>query len=362
MVKVENLKMGFEDHEIFRNLSLTINDKETVGIIGPSGTGKSVLLKCIMMLTKPSSGRIFLDGDELTTEGAVSSDLRKRIGMVFQYFNLFEHLTVVENVMSGLTDLQGADAQTAYEEAMKLLRHVGLADKAFAFPSKLSGGQQQRAAIARTLAMKPEVILLDEPTSALDPMARGEVETVIRMMAEAGHTMVIASNEMELIRQTCSRVIFLHDGGVYEEGTPEKIFDNPERTQTRRFVQALRVLELNVNSSDFDFIGLQTTLTEYAYRNGVPSQLLYRLQSVLEELFAMVIIQPKEENRMHISLEYSNAAKNLSGVVRCSGRKIDPDDPFAFLSWPIIKKRVSEITLEDIDDGEYTNLIRFIME
>ena len=149
---------------------------------------------------------------------------------------------------------------------------------------------------------------------------------------------------------------------MYEEGTPEKIFDDPERTQTRRFVQALRVLELDVRSSDFDFIGLQTTLAEYAYRNGIPAQILYRLQSVLEELFAMVIIQPKEENRMRISLEYSNTSRSLNGVVRCSGKKIDPDDPFAFLSWPIIKRRVTEITLEDLDDGEYTNLIHFTIK
>lgn len=362
MVKIENLKMGFGDHEIFRNLNLTINDNETVGIIGPSGTGKSVLLKCIMMLQKPTGGKIFLDDDELTTEGTISSDLRKRIGMVFQYFNLFDHLTIVENVMSGLTDLQGVDPQTAYEEAMKLIRQVGLADKAFVLPHKLSGGQQQRAAIARTLAMKPEVVLLDEPTSALDPMTRGEVETVIRMMVDAGHTMVIASNEMELIRQNCSRVVFLYDGEVYEEGTPEKIFDNPERTRTRRFVHALRVLELDVQSSDFDFIGLQTTLTEYAYRNGVSHDLLYRLQSILEELFSMIIIQPKEENKMHISLEYNSKERNISGVVHCSGRKIDPDDPLFFLSWPIIQKRVSQITLEDPDDGEYTNLIHFTLD
>ena len=357
MIKLEDIKKSYGTRQIFKGISFDVADREVVGLIGPSGSGKSLLLRCLMMLDKPDDGKIILDGEEITS-GDVNLDLvHQKVGMVFQNFNLFSHLSVVENVMSGLVDLQNIPEDEAYQEAMKLLKTVGLADKAFAYPNVLSGGQQQRAAIARTLAMKPELILLDEPTSALDPMMRGEVEAVIRMMAAAGHTMVIATHEMELVRQICNRVLFIDDGVVYEEGSPEKIFENPERTRTRRFVRALRVLEFDVESKDFDFIGTQTSFEEFAYRNGVSRDLLGRLEAIMEELFQMIIIQPKEQNCMHVSFEYNNKEKYLSGVVRFSGPKFDPDDPHYFISWPIIVRRASEVSVEDIEDGAYTNLV-----
>ena len=263
MIRAENLHLSFDGKELFRGLDLTINDGEVVGIIGPSGTGKSVLLRCLMMLQKPSAGKIILDGTDITERGADVNEARKKIGMVFQTFNLFQHMSVIENVMSGQVHLQGVSQKDAYEESMRLLKSVGLADKAYSYPSKLSGGQQQRAAIARTLAMKPQIILLDEPTSALDPMMRGEVEAVIRMMAAEGHTMVIVTHEMELVRKICSRVVYIDEGVVYEEGTPAKILENPERTRTRRFVRALRVLEFDVQSKEFDFIGSSTTIADF---------------------------------------------------------------------------------------------------
>ena len=357
MIKLEGIKKSYGTRQIFNGLSLDIADGEVVGLIGPSGSGKSLLLRCLMMLDKPDEGKIILDGEEITSSDVNLDLVHQKVGMVFQNFNLFSHLSVVENVMSGLVDLQNIPEDEAYNKAMSLLKTVGLADKAFAYPNAISGGQQQRAAIARTLAMKPELILLDEPTSALDPMMRGEVEAVIRMMAAAGHTMVIATHEMELVRQICNRVLFIDDGVVYEEGSPEKIFENPERTRTRRFVRALRVLEFDVESKDFDFIGTQTTFEEFAYRNGVSRDLLGRLEAIMEELFQMVIIQPKEQNCMHVSFEYNNKEKYLSGVVRFSGPKFDPDDPHYFISWPIIVRRASEVTVEDIEDGAYTNLV-----
>lgn len=357
MIQLENLGLQFGTREIFRGVNTTIHDGEVVGIIGPSGSGKSQLLRCMTMLQKPTSGRILLDGVDLTAPSTDLCEARKKIGMVFQNFNLFQHMTVVENVMSGLVDLKNVPQETAYGEAMELIKTVGLSDKAYFYPYKLSGGQQQRAAIARTLAMKPELILLDEPTSSLDPLVRGEVEAVIRMLAAKGHTMVIVTHEMELVRQICTRVLFVNKGGIYEEGTPEKIFDAPERTGTRRFVQALRVLEFDVQSKDFDFIGTQTTITEFAYRNGMSKSLVLRLQSITEELFDMVIIQPKEHNKMHVSFEYNNKEKSLEGVIRFSGPKVDPDDPMYFFSWPIIVMRASEVAVEEIQDGDYTNKV-----
>ena len=361
MIQAENLHMNLGGKEIFRGLNLTINDGEIVGIIGPSGTGKSVLLRCLMMLDKPTDGRILLDGKDITDKNADVNEARKKIGMVFQNFNLFRHMSVIENVMSGQVHLQGVSPADAYEESMRLLKSVGLADKAYVYPSKLSGGQQQRAAIARTLAMKPQIILLDEPTSALDPMMRGEVEAVIRMMAAEGHTMVIVTHEMELVRQICSRVVYIDDGVVYEEGTPAKIFEKPERTRTRRFVRALRVLEFDVQSKEFDFIGARTIISDFVYRNGISVVLHERLQSIMEELFQMVIIQPKESNRMHVSFEYSRSDAGLSGIVRFSGPPVDPDDPMYFFSWPIIKMRATEIEINGINDGEYTNEVKILL-
>lgn len=353
MIRVENLKKKYGGHTVFEDLNVSVNDGEVVGIIGPSGTGKSFFLRSLIGLEKPDSGQIFIDEKELGRD----SDATKNVGMVFQTFNLFEHLSVVENVMAGPKHVQGVKPEEAFDNAMSLLKTVGLADKAFAYPKTLSGGQKQRTAIARTLAMKPDIILLDEPTSELDPMMWGEVEAIIRMMAAAGHTMVIVTHEMELVRQICTRVLFFNDGVIYEEGTPEKIFDNPERTETRRFVRALRVLEFDVESSNFDFIGLQTVVSEFVFRNGVPNNLHVRLQSILEELFQMVMIQSNLDNKMHVSFEYNKIDKCLNGVAYFTGPLVDPDDPMYFFSWPIIVMRASEVTVEQSDREEFTNKV-----
>ncbi len=361
MIQAENLQMRFNDREVFRGLNLTINDGEVVGIIGSSGSGKSMLLRCLVMLQKPTGGKIYLDGTDITGNNADITEARKKIGIIFQNFNLFQHMSVVENVMSGQVHLQGVSKEDAFAESMRLLKMVGLMDKAYAYPSRISGGQQQRAAIARTLAMKPQIILLDEPTSALDPLMRGEVESVIRMMASEGHTMVIATHEMELVRQICNRVLFLDEGVIYEEGTPEKIFDNPERTRTRRFVRALKVLEFDVESKDFDFIGASTTISDYTYRNGISFVLQERLQSIMEELFQMIIIQPRENNKMHASFEYNRSDASISGIVRFSGPPMDSDDPLYFFSWPIIKMRASKVEIREVTAGDYTNEIRILL-
>ncbi|MBQ0083392.1 MAG: amino acid ABC transporter ATP-binding protein [Clostridiales bacterium] len=355
MIRAENICAGNNDMEILRNLSLTVNNGDIVGVIGPSGSGKSYMLRCLVTLNKISSGKIFLDDTEITASDANVIEARKKIGMVFQNYNLFKHLCVVENVMSGLVDLQKMPKKEAYSKAMEILQMVGLADKAFNYPATLSGGQQQRAAIARTIAMEPDIILFDEPTSSLDPLMRGEVEAVIRLLAAQGHTMVIVTHEMELVKSVCKRVVFINDGKVFEEGTPEKIFDNPDNAVTKRFVKALRVLEFDVESKSFDFIGIETTLADFAYRNGISSVITNKVRSVLEELFEMVIIQPSEQNKMHILFEYNTKDKCIDGNVKFSGPPVDEDDPMYFISWPIIKMRTDELKVENIDEYGYTN-------
>ena len=358
MIRIENLQKKFKNITLLNGIDMTINDGDIVGIIGPSGSGKSVLLRSMMLLEKPDSGKIFLDDTELTSPECDLEKALEKIGMVFQHFYLFDHMSIVENVMSGMVHVQNIPVQEAYEEAMKLIKTVGLSDKAFAYPKTLSGGQQQRAAIARTLAMKPEIILMDEPTSALDPMHTGEVEAVIRMLAGQGHTMVIVSHEMNLVREVCNKIVFLKDGVICEEGTPEKIFENAEKDETRRFVRELRVLTFDVRSKEFDFIGSQSEISEFSFRNGIPTNLQNRLLAIMEELYQMVIINPKEDNIMHIEFEYNRKEVSLNGTVRFSGPLVDPDDPHYFISWPIIEHFSSSIEVNEIDEDGYTNLLR----
>ncbi len=357
MIEVKGLVKKFGNETIFNHLDMTINDGEVVGIIGPSGTGKSILLRCMMMLEKPDSGEIYLDGNEITAKDVDIDDVHKKVGMVFQDYNLFSHLSAIENVMSGMIHLQKAEPNTAYDEAMSLLRMVGLSDKAYFYPKALSGGQKQRVAIARTLAMKPSVILMDEPTSALDQTMRGEVEAVIRMMKDKGHTIVIVSHEMEFVKSICNRICFINKGVVFEEGTPEEIFENPKQDETRRFIKALRVLDINIESKSFDFIGMQTTIREFAYRNGIPHSYVARLLSIMEELSQMVIIQPNEENRLFCSFEYNNKESVIEGEISFTGEEFDPDNPTYFISWPIIQRRATEVSYGPSVVEGFTNRI-----
>ena len=354
MIRIENLKKDFGNLTVFHDLNMQINDGEVVAFIGPSGSGKSTFLRSIMLLEKPTEGHVYLDETEITGPS-------KDMGMVFQTFNLFKHLSVVENVMSGMVHLNNISPEESFKKAMELLREVSLADKAYSYTDTLSGGQKQRVAIARALSMNPKVILMDEPTSSLDPLARGEVVSVIRMLASKGHTMVIATNEMELVREICTRVIVFKDGKIIEDGNPEQVFEHPEQIETKRFIHALSVLEFKMESKTFDFIGMQTIINEFAYVNGIPNELLFRLTAIMEELSQMVIIQPKTENKMKISFEYNRKTSSLDGIVEFTGNKLDPDDPIYFFSWPIIVKRASEVEVEYNENEECKNKIKIVI-
>ena len=213
MIELRHLKKIYENAEPLKDVSVTINDGDVIAVIGPSGTGKSTLIRCINLLEKPTGGQIFLNGEEITAKGYDVRKARRKMGMVFQSFNLFGHLTVIENLMVPPMDLLGKSRQEAYEKGVELLRRVGLADKALNYPDELSGGQQQRVAIARTLAMDPEIILLDEPTSALDPTMVSEVQAVIRDLSRSGKTMMIVTHEMNFARAISNRVFYMDEGG-----------------------------------------------------------------------------------------------------------------------------------------------------
>ena len=233
MIRIEALSKCYGEHSVLENISVDIGKGEVISIIGPSGCGKSTFIRCLNLMEQPSGGQIRIDGEDIMAKGSDVSMLRRKMGMVFQSFNLFSHLMIIENVMLGPVELLKIDRQTAYDEGMKLLETVGLAGKAFAYPDELSGGQKQRAAIARALAMKPEILLMDEPTSALDPKMVSEVLAVIRKLAQEGMTMMIVTHEMNFARNISTRVFYMDEKGIYEDGTPQQIFENPQRPKTK---------------------------------------------------------------------------------------------------------------------------------
>jgi polar amino acid transport system ATP-binding protein len=226
----------YGENVIFHDISLTVNEGDTIVIIGPSGTGKSTLLRCFNLLTKVNSGQIWLDDQEITIPGTNEDQVRSHIGMVFQNFLLFNHLNALDNVMVGLTKVKNLPREQAQTKAMQELKRVGLEDRAGHYPGQLSGGQQQRVAIARALAMDPRVMLFDEPTSALDPELIGEVLSVMRQLALDGMTMLVVTHEMGFAREVANRIVFMEKGSIVEEGSPDDLFYRPRFDRTREFL------------------------------------------------------------------------------------------------------------------------------
>ena len=242
ILRVENLHKAYGKTEVLRGVSFEVAPGEVVVIIGPSGTGKSTLLRCINQLTPPDQGRVWLEDVEITDKRTDINKAREHIGMVFQDFNLFTHLTAIQNVMLALTKVKRMSPTEARAKAMLEMEKVGLVDKAGLYPAELSGGQKQRAAIARSLAMDPKVMLFDEPTSALDPELIGEVLEVMKTLAGEGMTMLVVSHEMGFAREVSDRIIFLENGAISEDGPPEQFFTSPKNARTREFLGKLTEL------------------------------------------------------------------------------------------------------------------------
>ena len=241
MIEIRDLHKSFGELEVLKGIDFRVGEGEVVCVIGPSGSGKSTLLRCINLLEQPTSGKVLIGDDEVTDPDVDIDAIRRRIGMVFQQFNLFPHLTVTENVTISQRRVLRRDKAEAGRIAAKNLERVGLADKAHAYPAQLSGGQQQRAAIARALAMGPELMLFDEPTSSLDPEIVGDVLAVMRGLAQDGMTMIVVTHEMSFAREVADRVVFMDDGVILEEGPAEQVIGSPAQDRTRRFLA--RVLD-----------------------------------------------------------------------------------------------------------------------
>ena len=306
MISVKHLskvyRNGDKELAVLRDVNCEIGKGEVIGIIGPSGTGKSTFLRCLNRLEEPSGGQIEIDGADILDRKADVNLLRRKMGMVFQNFNLFHHLTLLDNITLCPRTLLGKSREEAEARAMELLQLVGLYDKAGSLPGQLSGGQKQRAAIARCLAMDPEIILFDEPTSALDPTMVSEVLVVIRRLASEGMTMAIVSHEMQFVRSVSTRIFFMNEGVIYEEGTPEQIFEHPQRPATIAFINRIRTLEFTLADKHFDLYGMFGEVGVFCNKYGLGNGILTKLQHVMEEMLYGVM---PFDRPVTLTLDYS---------------------------------------------------------
>ena len=307
MITVSHLSKTYHNADgssltVLKDINCDIQRGEVISIIGPSGTGKSTFLRALNLLDPPTGGSIIVDGEDILAKGYPVHKLRQKMGMVFQSFNLFEHMTVLENVMYAPVKILLESKKQAREEALALLKKVGLVEKADVYPESLSGGQKQRVAIARALAMHPEAILFDEPTSALDPTMVGEVLSVIRQLAKSGLTMLIVTHEMRFARDVSTRIFFMNEGVIYEDGTPEQIFEHPVHSATKAFVQRIQKLVFEIRSDDFDYLQIHTGINQFCLKyNLTQGEHAYAL--IKEVLFThMRTIRPLTLRMTHAEL------------------------------------------------------------
>lgn len=289
MIRIENLKKSFNGNVIFDNVNLEIKKGESVVIIGGSGCGKSTLLRCIDRLIEPDSGAIYFKDENILDEKTDLNKYRQKVGMVYQHFNLFSHLNVLENCIITPCKVLKMDQNVAIEKAKKLLNMVGMGNSLFKMPSALSGGQKQRVSIARTLMMDPEVILFDEPTSALDPTMVDEVESVIRNLIDSGLTCAIVTHEMRFAKSIASKVVFLADKGVYETGTSEDIFERPKRLLTRQFIYRSRLSVVRINKAEYDMLSTISEINSKLLSYGLTKKQQNSVFSLVEEIITPVI-------------------------------------------------------------------------
>ncbi|HOT74709.1 MAG TPA: ATP-binding cassette domain-containing protein [Candidatus Wallbacteria bacterium] len=327
MIKVENLSKSFGGLKVLENVNVEIKKGECVAIIGPSGTGKSVFLYCLNALQTHDGGKVYINGADISDKKTDINKVREKMGMVYQNFNLFSHLSVLENIILAPVKVKKIPREQAVEKAQKLLEVVSLVDKMHSYPDELSGGQKQRIAIVRAMAMDPEIVLFDEPTSALDPTMVGEVLAVIRSFAKLGFTMLIVTHEMNFAREVAHRILFMDEKGIYESGTPDEIFNNPKKPKTIAFVRKLKTFNYKVDSYNFDLVGMNARLELFCAKYNIERKKIDNVNLALEEMITYTLQncfeRPSPPN-IDITVEYGDVDKTIEIEIVHNGKNIDP--------------------------------------
>ena len=327
LIEVKGLKKSFGPLEVLKGIDLTVERGERIAIIGGSGCGKSVFLRSLCLLEKPDAGQVLVDGKEITAKGAKVDEIRRSMGMVFQKFHLFSEMDVMDNLCLAPTHILKMPREKAEKKAMELLGQVGLASRAHAWPTVLSGGQQQRIAICRCLMMEPKVLLFDEPTSALDPTMVGEVLAVIRMLAKRDMSMLIVTHEMNFAREVANRVLFLADGGIYEQGTPAEIFDTPKGEKTIAFINKIKYFSYEITCREFDLMQMQGGIQNFGEKYGLDQKNTYRLQICCEELIYEMLNHCFPGNgpvSMNLNVAYAEADRTVEIELTWVGEAYNP--------------------------------------
>ena len=328
MISVRNLTKDFGSGPVLQNVSFDVNDGDSVVIIGGSGCGKSTLLRCINRLVIPESGEILIDGQNILDRKTDINALRQKMGMVYQHFNLFSHLNVLENIILAPMKVRGVNQTDAIAEAKKLLELVGMNGRGAAMPSALSGGQKQRVAIARTLAMHPDVILFDEPTSALDPTMVDEVESVIHKLVGEGMTSVLVTHEMSFARKVASRVLFLAERGIYEQGTAEEVFDHPAGLLTQRFLYRSRLHETELENKELDLYSLASEQKAFLQRFEHTSRHEYAISLFCDDLlYPLFRGNGRHADSANVRLLCSETGSHHALSITVRGVEADPLGP-----------------------------------
>ena len=322
MIKIDHLSKSFGNLEVLKDVSVEIKSGEVISIIGPSGTGKSTFLRCINLLDQPTGGSIHIDGVDILDPKTDVPKIRQKMNMVFQSFNLFAHLSVMDNLTLGPIKLLEMSKQVAEQKAMALLKLVGLAEKAESYPDELSGGQKQRIAIARCMAMEPKIILFDEPTSSLDPTMVSEVLSVIRRLAKDGMTLLIVTHEMDFARDVSNRVLYMDEGVIYEEGTPQQIFENPQKEKTSTFINRIRSFTYHIASPDYDLYALNAEIETFCEKQILPVKVRQNLLLLVEEM--LQLFNPMlSKALLDINLAYSEKKESLEVVFESTGEAMN---------------------------------------
>ena len=360
MITIQNLRKQYHGSVILDDINVMIKKGEIVSIIGPSGIGKSTFLRCLNRLEEPTSGSIIIDGTDICSKDCKLNLVRQKMQMVFQNFNLYPHLTVLENITYAPMKVLKISKEEAEEKALELLGLVCLSGKENKYPSSLSGGQKQRVAIARALAMNPEMILFDEPTSALDPLNVEEVYAVIKKLAQQNMTMLIVTHDMKFAKNISTRIFYMNEKSIYEQGTPEEIFDYPKKEKTKQFIFGQDTLHKVFVKKELDYLGLISAVNSFGFRKMISSKMLNHIESVIEEVYLQTIDSIiDEETSIDIQLKYQNTDQ-CTLFIQWEGEKFNPLEQMERLSRILTEHVSNQIQYEYLNERYNTVSVSFL--